>query len=101
MFEEQVKKDNTNNSGDVIENAHITFEQLADEWLDLCKGSEMKTATLERLNGFRERTYKAIGKTEVKKITKKQIQSFIRGLAMQGVNQRTGGGANAGYTRVY
>ena len=101
LFEEQVKKDNTNNNGDVIENAHITFEQLADEWLELCKGSDMKPATLERLNGFRERTYKAIGKTEVKKITKKQIQSFIRGLAMKGVNQRTGGGLSAKTQKHY
>ena len=101
LFEEQVKNDNTNNNGDVIENAHITFQELADEWLELCKGSDMKPATLERLNGFRERTYKAIGKTEVKKITKKQIQSFIRGLAMQGVNQRTGGGLSAKTQKHY
>ena len=101
LFEEQVKNENTNNNGDVIENAHITFEQLADEWLELCKGSDMKPATLERLNGFRDRTYKAIGKTEVKKITKKQIQSFIRGLAMQGVNQRTGGVLSAKTQKHY
>lgn len=28
LFEEQVKKDNTNDNGDVIENTHITFQQL-------------------------------------------------------------------------
>ena len=78
----------------------MTFT-IANEWLSVCEGSEMKTATYERLKGFRERTYKAIGKIEVKKLTKKQIQHFIKSLSNQGVNQRTGKGLSAKTQKHY
>ena len=102
LFEEQVKKDNTNDSGDVIENAHISFQDLANEWLDMIAAAQkQKASSIERLKTCRERTYKAIGKTEVKKITYRQIQSFIRSLSKQGVNQRTGKGLSAKTQKHY
>lgn len=102
LFEEQIKKENTNNNGEVIVNAHITFQELADEWLDMVSAAKkQKASSIERLKACKERTYIAIGKTEVKKITYRQIQNFIHSLSKQGVNQRTGHGLSAKSQKHY
>lgn len=92
LFEERVKQNQDDNS-DKAESNHITFKELADEWLDLVDTTkDQKISSIERLKSCKERTYKAIGNTEVNKINYRQIQKFILGLSKQGVNQRTGQG---------
>lgn len=86
LFEEQCKSLALNNK-------RIKFKYLADDWFELVeKTGEMKEATLARMKKLKDRTYKALGDTYVDKITYRQIQSFIIGLAQDGVNQTTGKG---------
>lgn len=100
LFEEQIK--NSYDNLDKSINNHITFKELADEWLFLIKSTEeQKVGSIERLKMCRERTYKAIGDTEVRKITYRQIQKFILSLSQQGINQRTGGGLSAKTQKHY
>lgn len=101
LFEEQVKQNQDDNSDNVKSN-HITFKELADEWLDLVATTkDQKTSSIERLKSCKERTYKAIGNTEVSKINYRQIQKFILGLSKQGVNQRTGQGLSTKTQKHY
>lgn len=96
QFEDQVRADLSDADGHIIDNPHITFRELAEEWLDLVAASEkQKISSITRLKYCRERTYKALGSTEVKKITYRQIQTFIRSLSLDGVNQQTGRGLSA------
>lgn len=68
LFEEQVKQNQDDNTNKVASN-HITFKELADEWLDLVTTTKsQKLSSIERLKSCKERTYKAMGKTEVKKL---------------------------------
>lgn len=101
LFEEQVKN-NKDDYSDKVANNHITFKELADEWLDLVAATkDQKTSSIERLKSCKERTYNAIGKIEVKKITYRQIQKFILDLSKQGVNQRTGQGLSTKTQKHY
>lgn len=101
LFEEQVKQNQDDNTNKVASN-HITFKELADEWLDLVTTTkDQKISSIERLKSCKERTYNAIGKTEVKKITYRQIQKFILDLSKQGVNQRTGQGLSTKTQKHY
>lgn len=103
LYEEQVKKDREKeNNIDEVANSNITFKELAEEWLNLVSiTKDQKISSIERLKSCRERTYKAIGKTEVKKITYRQIQKFILDLSKQGVNQRTGQGLSSKSQKHY
>lgn len=71
--------------------ANITFRQLAEEWFELIEqtGSQ-KQSSIELMKTFRQRVYDAIGKTEIRKITYRQIQNFILSLSKEGANKRTG-----------
>lgn len=101
LFEEQVKNNQDNNAEKVF-NTHITFEELANEWLDFISTTkDQKISSIERLKSCKERTYNAIGKTEIKKITYRQIQKFILSLANEGVNQRTGQGLSTKTQKHY
>ena len=95
-FEKKVKSENTNSNGEFLDNAHVTFQELAEEWLDLMTASEkQKKASIVRLKYCRDRTYQALGRIEVQKITHRQVQGFIRSLANDGANKATGGGLSA------
>lgn len=101
-YEKKIKDENTDSNGDFLDNPHITFGELAEEWLDLIEASDkQKSSSIQRLKICKERTYQAIGNTEIKKITYRQIQAFIRSLSEDGVNQRTGGGLSAKTQKHY
>lgn len=101
LFEEQVKN-NTHDNMDKVADNHITFQALADEWLSLVSVTkDQKISSIERLKSCKERTYKAIGKTEVKKISYRQIQKFILSLSSEGVNQKTGKGLSTKTQKHY
>ena len=81
---------------------HTTFQVLADEWLDLQNVSkEYKPSTIVKLQGCKERTYKAIGGVLVSKLDYRTIQAFITSLAKDGVNQRTGKGLSIKSQKSY
>lgn len=90
LFEGDVKS-RVENGQTAIEDANITFQQLAEEWFDLIQQTgAQKQSSIELMKTFRPRVYEAIGKTEVRKITYRQIQNFILGLSREGANKRTG-----------
>lgn len=81
---------------------HIKFKDLADEWLELIESTaEQKAGSIERLKTCKKRTYMALGDTEVRKITYRQIQQFIVSLSKDGINQRTGGGLSSKTQKHY
>ena len=72
---------------------HITFKELADEWLSLQEVSkELKPSSLLKMKSCKERSYNAIGNILVSKLSYRKIQAFISSLAKNGMNQKTGGG---------
>lgn len=72
---------------------HITFMELADEWLALQEVSkELKPSSLLKMKSCKERSYNAIGNILVSKLSYRKIQAFISSLAKNGMNQKTGGG---------
>lgn len=79
------------NMNDRITEANITFRQLAEEWFELIEQTGVqKQSSIELMKTFRPRVYEAIGGTEVRRITYRQIQNFILGLSREGANKRTG-----------
>jgi integrase len=81
---------------------HTTFQELADEWLELQEASnEYKHSSLIKLKGCKERTYKAIGGMLVSKLSFRKIQLFITSLAKDGVNQKTGTGLSIKSQKSY
>ena len=81
---------------------HITFMELADEWLALQEISkELKPSSLLRMKDCKERTYSAIGDILVSKLSYRKIQAFITSLGKQGVNKKTGGGLSAKTQKHY
>ena len=105
LFEEQAKQDyeqqlkreaeQQEQSDNEIAYAknHITFKELADEWLSLQEVSkELKTSSLLKMKSCKERSYNAIGNILVSKLSYRKIQAFISSLAKNGMNQKTGGG---------
>lgn len=72
---------------------HITFMELADEWLALQEVSkELKPSSLLKMKSCKERSYNAIGNILVGMLSYRKIQAFISSLAKDGMNQKTGGG---------
>ena len=70
---------------------HITFKELADEWLTLQANSkDMKNSSIQRMKSCRGRTYPALGKILVSKLNYRDIKFFISSLAADGVNKFTG-----------
>ena len=105
LFEEQAKQDyeqqlkreaeQQEQSDNEIAYAknHITFKELADEWLSLQEVSkELKPSSLLKMKSCKERSYNAIGNILVSKLSYRKIQAFISSLAKNGMNQKTGGG---------
>ena len=81
---------------------HISFQKLADEWLDLMEQTQqVKLSTLVRLKNLKERTYAAMGSMHVNQIGYRHIQKFIVSLSKDGVNQKTGGGLSEKTQRHY
>lgn len=73
--------------------SHISFKELADEWLTLQEVSgELKNSSLLRMKRCKERTYDAIGSVLISKLSYRKIQTFITSLAKKGVNKLTGEG---------
>lgn len=71
---------------------HMTFKELADEWLALQEVSkELKPSSLLRMKDCKQRTYNTIGDILVSKLSYRKVQSFITSLGKQGVNKKTGG----------
>lgn len=90
LFEEDAKA-RYDRGQTAVDEANITFRQLAEEWLDLIQQTgAQKQSSIELMKTFRSRVYDTIGKTEVRKITYRQIQNFILGLSREGANKRTG-----------
>lgn len=90
LFEEEARS-RMENGQTAVDDARITFQQLAEEWFDLIQQTgAQKQSSIELMKTFRARVYEAIGKTEVRKITYRQIQNFILGLSREGANKRTG-----------
>lgn len=86
LFEDNIKRND-------LTGKRLKFQDLSEEWITVQeKNHNMKPSTIVRIKTLRERTYNAIGKTYVDKITYRQIQNFILSLAEDGVNQRTGKG---------
>lgn len=82
LFEEKCK------SG--FQSKAIKFETLAEEWFEQYAKMNLRNTTYERLLQLRKRIYAAIGHLRMDKITPRQIQSFINGLAKDGANEKTG-----------
>lgn len=90
LFEEEARS-RMENGQTAVDDARITFQQPAEEWFDLIQQTgAQKQSSIELMKTFRARVYEAIGKTEVRKITYRQIQNFILGLSREGANKRTG-----------
>lgn len=68
----------------------IKFETMAEEWFEEYAKMNLRNTTYERLLQLRKRIYDAIGHLRMDKITPRQIQSFINGLAKDGANEKTG-----------
>lgn len=82
LFEEKCK------SG--FQSKAVKFETLAEEWFEEYAKMNLRNTTYERLLQLRKRIYTAIGHLRMDKITPRQIQSFINGLAKDGANEKTG-----------
>ena len=75
LFEQSVTNDNT-----ALRTAK--FEAIAQEWLNhITRSGDVKISSIQTYKGAQERTYKAIGHIQIGKLTKKQVQDFIYGLA--------------------
>lgn len=75
LFEQEIANDNT-----AMRTAK--FETIAAEWLNhITRSGEVKISSIQTYKGAQERTYKAIGHIQIGKLTKKQVQDFIYGLA--------------------
>ena len=75
LFEQSVTNDNT-----ALRTAK--FEEVAKQWLNhIERAGDIKLSSLQTYKGAQERTYKAIGHIQIGKLTKKQVQDFIYGLA--------------------
>ena len=75
LFEQEIANDNT-----AMRTAK--FETIAAEWLNhITRSGEVKISSIQTYKGAQERTYKAIGHIQIGKLTKKQVQDFIFGLA--------------------
>lgn len=107
LFEEQIKQEYAERDRDDSKakrqfRQHVTFKELAEEWLHLMEAThEQKVSSIERLKMCRDRTYAAIGETDIKKITHRQIQNFILSLASDGTNQRNGKGLSCKTQKHY
>ena len=101
LFEEQAKQDREKQlrreaeQKEQSENeiayakSHITFKELADEWLSLQEVSkELKPSSLLKMKSCRERSYNAIGNILISKLSYRKIQAFISSLAKDGMNQK-------------
>lgn len=82
LFEEKCK------SG--FQSKAVKFETLAEEWFEEYAKMNLRNTTYERLLQLRKRIYAALGHLRMDKITPRQIQSFINGLAKDGANEKTG-----------
>ncbi len=75
LFEQSVTNDNM-----ALRTAK--FEAIAQEWLNhITRSGDVKISSIQTYKGAQERTYKAIGHIQIGKLTKKQVQDFIYGLA--------------------
>lgn len=81
---------------------HMTFQELADKWLDLQVSSyKYKPSSIIKLKGCKERTYSAIGSILVSQLDFLTIQEFITSLGKDGVNKRTGKGLAVKSQKAY
>ena len=95
IFEEQCKAEREKQK-------EITFEKLAKEWLELVSKTEsQKKSSIARLESCQERTYKAIGKVDIGKVSFQMVQKFILSLSKKGVNKRNGQGLSAKTQKHY
>ena len=75
LFEQEIANDNT-----ALRTAK--FEEIAKQWLNhIERAGDVKISSIQTYKGAQERTYKAIGHIQIGKLTKKQVQDFIYGLA--------------------
>lgn len=95
IFEEQCKEEQAKQK-------QITFEKLAKEWLELVSKTEsQKKTSITRLESCQERTYKAIGKVDIGKVSFQMIQNFILSLSKKGTNKRNGQGLSTKTQKHY
>lgn len=87
-FEKEVKAKYKEKS----EHKDLTFKAIAEEWFDFVQNENLlKISSVEGMKSYRERVYEAFGDKLITEIRKNDVKDFIRSLAKQGANQRTGG----------
>ena len=75
---------------------------MAKEWLELVSKTEsQKKTSITRLESCQERTYKAIGKVDIGKVSFQMIQNFILSLSKKGTNKRNGQGLSTKTQKHY
>lgn len=82
LFEEECKH------GQIV--SAVKFEVFAEEWFEDYAKLNLKSTTYTRQRQLTKRVYDAIGHIRLDKLTTREIQKFINGLAKDGVNQNTG-----------
>ena len=82
LFEEECKH------GQIV--SAVKFEVFAEEWFEDYAKLNLKSTTYTRQRQLTKRVYEAIGHIRLDKLTTREIQKFINGLAKDGVNQNTG-----------
>lgn len=82
LFEEDCKR------GQIV--SAIKFETFAEEWFEDYAKLNLKSTTFTRQRHLTKRVYTAIGHIRLDKLTTREIQKFINGLAKDGVNENTG-----------
>ena len=82
LFEEKCKNG--------FQSKAVKFETFAEEWFEEYAKTNLRNTTYERLLQLRKRIYAEIGHLRMDKITPRQIQSFLNGLAKDGANEKTG-----------
>ena len=75
LFEQEIANNN-------VSLRTAKFEEVAKQWLNYIeRAGDVKISSIQTYKGAQERTYKAIGHIQIGKLTKKQVQDFIYGLA--------------------
>ncbi|MCM1168117.1 MAG: site-specific integrase, partial [Ruminococcus sp.] len=97
MTERQIQKE-LNRQAVMFENAcergfttkAVKFEELSEEWFEEYARLNLRNTTYERLKQLKQRIYPAIGHLRIDKITPRQLQAFVNGMAKEGANEKTG-----------